>query len=140
MTGRTPAEVLMGRAPRPRLSLVHPCLSNTLSAKAEMKVGSTPLRNFDEGQEVLVCHHCPNTKAKILAWLGPLNYEVSIDGQTRMAHVDYLLPSSREKDEAVGYEQNHKEEESDNSASATETETSSHRSLRSANKVQNTEY
>ena len=140
VTGRTPAEVLLGRAPRTRLSLVHPCLSNTLSAKAEMKVGSTPLRNFDEGQEVLVRDHRPNTKvkwrrARILARLGPLNYEVSIDGQTRMAHVDHLLPSSREEDEAVGYEQNHKEQESDIPASATETETFSHRSLRSANKV-----
>ena len=140
MTGRTPAEVLLGRAPRTRLSLVHPCLSNTLSAKAEMKVGSTLLRNFDEGQEVLVRNHRPNTKvkwrrARILAQLGPLNYEVSIDGQTRMVHVDHLLPSSQEEDEAVGYEQNHKEEESDSPASATETETFSHRSLRSANKV-----
>ena len=85
VTGRTPAEILLGRAPRTHLSLVHPCLSNTLSTKAEMKVGSTLLRNFDEGQEVLVRDHRPNTKtkwrrAKILARLGPLNYEVSIDG------------------------------------------------------------
>ena len=56
-----------------------------------------------------------------------------------MTHVDHLLPSSWEEDEAVGYEQNHKEEGSDSPASATETETSTRQSLRSANKVQNTE-
>ena len=113
VTGRTPAEVLLGRAPHTRLFLVHPCLFNTLSARAEMKVGSTPLRNFDEGQEVLICHHHSDTKlkwrrAKILARPGPLTYEVSIGGQTRMAYVDHLMPSSLEEDEAIEYEQSTK--------------------------------
>ena len=77
VTGRTPAEVLLGRAPRTRLCLVHPFLSQKLSAKAEVKVRSTPCRNFEKGQEVLIRDHCPDTKskwrkAKVLACLGPL--------------------------------------------------------------------
>ena len=31
VTGRTPAEILLGRSPRTRLSLVHPCLSFLMS-------------------------------------------------------------------------------------------------------------
>ena len=94
---RTPAEVLLGRAPQTRLSLVHPFLSQKLSAKAEVKIGSTPLNNFEEGQEVLIHDHRPDTKskwrkAKILTCLGPLSYQVTVDHQTRTAHVDHLLP------------------------------------------------
>jgi len=40
ITGRTPVEVLLGRFPHTRLSLVHPCLSDRLNAKAEEQVGS----------------------------------------------------------------------------------------------------
>ena len=69
-----------------------------ISAKAELKIGSTPLRNFEEAQEVLVRDHCPDTKSKwrrgkIIACLGPLTYKVSVDHQTQMAHVDHLLPA-----------------------------------------------
>ena len=78
VTGRTPAEVLLGRAPRTRLSLVHPCLSQALSAKAQLKVGSTPLRSFDVGQEVIMRDHRPSTeskwrKAKISVAFGTVN-------------------------------------------------------------------
>ena len=123
--------------------------SNTLSAKSEMKVGSAPLRKFDEGQEVLVRDHCPDTKSmwrryRILAWLGPLTYKISVDDQTRMAHVDHLLPSSWEEDETVDNEQKHKEEGSDSPASATEIETSRRLSSRITSRliqeVYNTEH
>ena len=106
VTGRTPAEVLLGRAPRTRLCLVHPFLSQKLSAKAEV---STSLRNFEEGQEVLICNHRPDTdskwrKAKILARLGPLSYQVTVDHQTQTAHVDHPL--------LVGSLPSHKNDES----------------------------
>ena len=39
VTGRAPAEILLGRSPRTRLSLVHPCLSDHLTQKAEANVG-----------------------------------------------------------------------------------------------------
>ena len=98
VTGRTLAEVLLGRAPRTRPSLVHSCLSQALSAKAQLKVGSTPLRSSEVGQEVIMCDHRPSTeskwrKAKILSRLGPLTYEVISDQQTRTVHVDHLLPA-----------------------------------------------
>ena len=37
--GRTPAEVLLGRSPRTRLSLIHPCMSQRLSVATEERVG-----------------------------------------------------------------------------------------------------
>ena len=64
VTERTPAEVLLGRAPHIRLCMLHHCLSQKLSAKAEGKVGSGTLRCFEEGQEVLLHDHCPETKSK----------------------------------------------------------------------------
>ena len=127
VTERTPAEILLGRAPRTRLSLVHPCLSQTLSSKAELKVGNTPLRNFEEGQEVLVRDHRPNAKskwrkAKILARLGPLSYKVTMDHQTRNTHVDHLLPadgiSSREESTSES-EERQSDEKSDDPTTTT---------------------
>ena len=76
MTGNTQARNFLSRAPCTGLSLIHPCLANTLLAKAEMKVGSTVLRNIEKAQKVLVNNHHPDTRskqrrAKILARLGP---------------------------------------------------------------------
>ena len=42
ITGRTPADILLGRSPHTRFSLVHPCLSERLDAKAEAQVGEKP--------------------------------------------------------------------------------------------------
>ena len=35
VTGRTPAEIVLGRAPRTRLSLVHPCMAQRMSIASE---------------------------------------------------------------------------------------------------------
>lgn len=97
ITGRTPAEILLGRSPRTRLSLVHPCLSDRLNAKAEAQVGDKPPRSFSVDQEVSVRDLRPNSvnkwrKGKVTKRLGTLAYEVHVDGQTRKAHIDHMRP------------------------------------------------
>ena len=97
VTGRTPAEILLGRSPRTRLSLVHPCLSGHLTQKAEDSVGSKQPRQFKVNQKVLVRDfrpHCPTKwyQTTILKCLGPLTYEVLMEGKPRRVHVDHLQP------------------------------------------------
>ena len=86
VTGRTPAEILLGRSPRTRLSLVHPCLSDHLTQKAEANVGTKQPRQFKENQKVVVRDFRPHRPAKwyqstILKRLGPLTYEVLMEGK-----------------------------------------------------------
>ena len=95
VTGRTPAEILLGRSPRTRLSLVHPCLSDHLTQKAEANVGTKQPRQFKENQKVVVRDFRPHRPAKwyqstILKCLGPLTYEVLMEGKLRQVHVDHL--------------------------------------------------
>ena len=97
ITGRTPAEILLGRSPRTRLSLVHPCLSDRLSAKTEAKVGDKLPRSFSVDQQVFVRYLRPNStdkwrKGKVTKCLGTLAYEVTIDGRVRKFHVDHMCP------------------------------------------------
>jgi len=54
VTGRTPAEILLGRAPRTCLSLVHPCLSQRMTVVTEERVGGHSPRTFEPGQEVYI--------------------------------------------------------------------------------------
>ena len=97
VTGRTPAEILLGRSPRTRLSQVHPCLADTLAQKTEEGVGSKQPRQFKENQKVLVRDfrpHCPSKwyLTTILKCLGSLTYEVMMDGKPRKVHIDHLRP------------------------------------------------
>jgi len=64
ITGRTPAEVLLGRSQRTRLSLMHPCLADRLNAKAEEQVGSQPPRSFANNRQVFVRDLCPGATEK----------------------------------------------------------------------------
>ena len=54
VTGHTPAEILLGRAPRTRLPLVHPCIAQRMSIAAEERVESQSPRTFANGQAVYV--------------------------------------------------------------------------------------
>ena len=97
VTGRTPAEMLLGRSPRTRLSQVHPCLADTLTQKTEESVGSKQPRQFKEKQKVLVCDfwpHCPSKwyQTTILKCLESLTYKVMMDGKPRKVHIDNLRP------------------------------------------------
>ena len=106
MTGRTPAEILLGRSPHTRLSLVHPCLSDHLNAKTEAKVGDNPSRSFSVDQQVFVRDLRPNStdkwrRGKVTKRLGTLAYEVTLDGQIRKAHVDHMQPWVHDNNDAV---------------------------------------
>ena len=95
----TPAELLFNRVPRTRLSLVHPCTSQRLEQAAEMQVGDKQPRSFTVNDNVMVCDLRPNATDKwrngiITKVLGSLNYEVTVDGHSRQAHIDHLLPGA----------------------------------------------
>ena len=98
ITGRTPAEVLLGRSPRTCLSLIHPCMSQRMSITIEERVGDKAPRAFKTGQAVLLRDLRPTAASKwrpagISHKRGPLAYEVNIDVQTRQAHIDHLKPN-----------------------------------------------
>ena len=102
-TSRTPAELLLNRVPRTRLSLVHPCTAQRLEQAAEMKVGDKQPRRFAADDNVMVRDLRPNATVKwrkgtVTKVLGPLNYEVIVDGHSRQAHVDHLLPGTSNSD------------------------------------------
>ena len=97
VTGRTPAEIILGRLPRTRLSLIHPCVPQRMSIAVEERVDHKAPRNFGEGQKVLLPHFRPNAPQKwrhaiISCKQGPLTYKVIVDGVVRQAHVDHLQP------------------------------------------------
>ena len=81
VTGRTPAEILLGRLPRTRLSLIHPCMSQRMSVAIEERVGHKPPRSFSVGQEVLLRDLRPNASQRwrytvVSCKQGPLTYKV----------------------------------------------------------------
>ena len=93
----TPAELLFNRSPRTRLSLVHPCTPQRVEQSVELKVGDHQPRAFIANDEVMVRDLRPKAADKwrtstVTRVLGPLNYEVLVDGHTRQAHIDHLLP------------------------------------------------
>ena len=101
-TSGTPAE-LLNRMPRTHLSLVHPCTSQRLEQAAEMQVGEKQPRKFAVNDNVMVRDLRPNATDKwrkgiVTKVLGPLSYEVTVDGHSRQAHVDHLLPGTSNVD------------------------------------------
>jgi len=54
VTRKAPAEILLGKLPRTRLSLIHPCMLQRVSVKVEQRVGHKSPRLFKAGQEVLL--------------------------------------------------------------------------------------
>lgn len=96
-TLRTPAELLFNRAPRTLLSLVHPCTPQRVEQTVEKHIGDHQPRHFSVNSDVMIRDLRPNAtekwrKGTIMKTLGPLNYEVNIDGHTRQAHIDHILP------------------------------------------------
>ena len=64
VTGRALTELLLGRLPRTRLSLIHPCVSQRLSLATEQRVGNRSPRVFKVGQAVLLQDFHPTTTQK----------------------------------------------------------------------------
>ena len=95
-TSRTPAELLLNQEPRTRLSLVYPCTAERLEQTIEMQVGDKQPR-FSTNDNVMVRDLRPNATGKwrrgvVTKVLGPLNYEVTVDGHSHQAHVGLILP------------------------------------------------
>ena len=63
-TGKTPAELLLKRSPRTRLSLIHPCVEHKMQTVAEQSVGEHQPRKFKEGQSIALRDYRPNATAK----------------------------------------------------------------------------
>ena len=91
-TGRAPAELMLGRMPRTKLSLLKPSVSGRMRGPE----GFVYSREFVAGDAVLLRDLRPGSAVKwrpatVTARVGPLVYEVCVDGRTRRAHLDHLL-------------------------------------------------
>ena len=69
-----------------------------------MQVGDKQPRSFSVNNNVMVRDLRPNAtdrwrKGIVTKVLGPLNYEVTVDGHSRQAHVDHLLPGTSNLDD-----------------------------------------
>lgn len=105
-TGKTPAELFLGRTPRTVLSLVKPCLQRrveqTQASTKFYRDGNHPKpRNFDIFQRVRVRNFrggkekwIPGTIVEVK---GPLTYLVRVPGNNRrFVHADHLIPDDSE--------------------------------------------
>ena len=98
-TGRTPAELLLKRQLRTRLTLLKPNLLSDVQGKQDKQVNNreqhTPLREFTDRQLVRVKNCVDNGVVKfvlgsIVKRLGPLRYLVRVGHRTRYCHVNHL--------------------------------------------------
>ena len=98
-TGRTPAELLLKRQLRTRLTLLKPNLLSDVQGKQDKQVNNreqhTPLREFTDRQLVRVKNCVDSGVVKfvlgsIVKRLGPLRYLVRVGHRTRYCHVDHL--------------------------------------------------
>ena len=76
-TSRTPAELLLNRAPQTHLALVHPCTSQKVEETAEVQVGNKQLRSYVVNDHVMVRDLHLNATKKwrkgiVIKVLGPL--------------------------------------------------------------------
>eukprot|EP00731_Ephydatia_muelleri_P032647 Em0024g191a len=99
-TGRSPAQIVFGRALRTRLSFVLPCMSERVREQLQPQEGLPVPRLFIPGARVWIRDFRPNAPYKwmpgtILSTVGPLHYTVSTQGGSqRKVHVDHLLSRS----------------------------------------------
>ena len=99
-TGRSPAQIVFGRALHTRLSFVLPCMSEKVRGQLQPQEGLSVPRLFIPGARVWIRDFRPNAPYKwipgtILSSVGPLHYTVSTQGGSqRKAHVDHLLRRS----------------------------------------------
>lgn len=97
-TGRSPAELLLGRQPRTRLDLVHPDIGITVQERqARQKRGHDTharARAFQVGDRVYLRNFVGKSawlEGKILDQTGPVSFHVRLsDGRIRKRHVDHL--------------------------------------------------
>ena len=103
-TGRSPAQIIFGRALRTRLSFVLPCMSERVREQLQPQEELAVPRVFSQGACVWIRDFRPNAPCKwmpgtVLSSVGPLHYTVSTQGGfQRKAHIDHLLRRSESSD------------------------------------------
>ena len=97
-TGKTPAELLMKRSLRTRLSLLKPEAGKKTRdhQREEFNQATTNVREMGPGDIVSVWNPRRNGRSKWLAGrvtqrLGPTSYLVNVDGHVRYVHIDHLI-------------------------------------------------
>ena len=96
VTGRSPAEIIFGRAPRTHLFMVLPNTAERLKSCVTIREFQA-MRKFQTGDSVWVRDYRPNatkkwTKGKVVTPVGLLTYDVHVeDSNNRKVHVDHLL-------------------------------------------------
>ena len=106
-TGRSPAELLMGRQLRSTLDLVHPDLNSTVRRKQErQKQGHdvhSKYRSFQMSEPVLICNFTSRTPkwlpGPIVKTSGPLSHQIQLEcGGTVRRHQDHIRSRLRAAD------------------------------------------
>ncbi|XP_048828016.1 uncharacterized protein K02A2.6-like [Brienomyrus brachyistius] len=103
-TGKTPAELFLRRQLRTRLSLLRPEFSHRMQTETEPHLPR--VRSFSVGQQVLVKNYRGGEKwlnGVIREVLGPVTYNVEVDGKCVKKHVNQMLstkvnPAQRQVD------------------------------------------
>lgn len=94
MTGKSPAEILMGRKLNTLLDKVYPDFSKEMVAKQEKQLQNKPVRSFVEEDPVFCRSFVPGQKwlpSTIVEPTGPLSYRVATpDGKIVRRHTDQL--------------------------------------------------
>ena len=99
-TGRSPAQIVFGRALCTRLSFVLPCMSERVKEQLQPQEGLSVPQVFSQGAGVWIRDFRPNAPCMwmpgtILSSVGSLYYTVSTqDGFQRKVHIDHLLRRS----------------------------------------------
>ena len=100
-TGKIPAELMLKRSPRTRLSILHPEADSELREAQSQQYGTASgrVRQLQPGMTVSVTNPRQDSRGKwlcgvIIQRLGPATYLVSVEGGPRYAHIDQL----RERD------------------------------------------
>ncbi|XP_020912823.1 uncharacterized protein K02A2.6-like [Exaiptasia diaphana] len=91
-TGQSPAQLLLGRNLKTRLDLLKPNMRRRVNQKILMDVNK-PMKVFREGQKVWVRNFLKGAKwcpGGIIKSLGPVLYQVSVNGMVWKRHVDQL--------------------------------------------------
>lgn len=99
LTGRTPAELLLKRQPRTRMSLIKPSLAETVEKKQQAAKRAhdgkrSKIRQFSPGQQVLIRSFRGKDKwenGMILQVLGPVGYIVQIGDRQKHVHLDHII-------------------------------------------------
>ena len=100
-TGKIPAELMLKRSPRTRLSLLRPEADSELreAQSQQYDTASGRVRQLEPGMTVSVANPRQDSRGKwlcgvIIQHLGPATCLVSVEGGTRYVHIDQL----RERD------------------------------------------